>query len=266
MESTAPLVQLRNISKAYGSVQALLNVDLDLYASEVLALVGDNGAGKSTLAKIVSGAHQPDTGDIVIDGRPCVLSTPLDAKRLGIEMLYQDLGLLENLSVAANVFLGREIPLRLLGRPSAWMDTQEMARRTRGLLQQYGLEIDSPDRSVAALSGGQRQLIAIARSALWGSRLIVLDEPTAALGVRESARVLDIVRQLRKGGVAVLVISHNLEHVFSIADRIAVLRRGRNAGTLQTSESTPSDVVHYITGAEFGHLNGSTQTRVAEGP
>jgi ABC-type sugar transport system ATPase subunit len=248
----APLLTLRQISKTYGRVQALDRVDFDVYRGEVLALVGDNGAGKSTLAKVISGAHLPDSGTIDFDSEGWSVTRPSEAKQRGIEMLYQDLGLLENLAIDANVFLGREARVRILDRLQLpLMDVKRMARETRRLLDNYGLQLDAK-RPVSALSGGQRQLVAIARTAGWGSKLIVMDEPTAALGVRESARVLELVNQLRGRDAAVVLISHNLEHVFSIADRIAVLRRGRNAGTVRRDQSSPSEIVHFITGAEFG--------------
>lgn len=247
----APLLRLQAVTKSYGSVEALRGVDLDLSRGEVLALVGDNGAGKSTLAKIISGAHLPDSGSIEYEGAPWQVSGPSHAKHLGIEMLYQNLGLLDNLKVEANIFLGREARIQLGQVSLPVMDVRRMAREARALLDRYGLAVDAR-RPVSALSGGQRQLVAIARTAGWGQKAVILDEPTAALGVRESGRVLELIEQLRTQGVAVLLISHNLEHVFSIADRIAVLRRGQNAGTVRRDQSSPSEIVHFITGAEFG--------------
>ena len=184
-EPTLPLLRLRGITKSYGSVRALRGVELDLFPGEVLALVGDNGAGKSTLAKIISGAHQPDTGEIEFGGGPWAVQRPADAKRLGIETLYQDLGLLDNLTVEANIFLGRERRIQLRGVNLPFLNTRRIAREARALLERYGLDVD-PKRPMSGLSGGQRQLVAIARTAGWGSKVIVLDEPTAALGVRES--------------------------------------------------------------------------------
>ena len=257
LTTAPPLLQLQQISKAYGHVQALQEVDFDVVTGEVIALVGDNGAGKSTLAKVISGAIKPDRGEMYFDGRPYHVDTPLDAKKRGIEIVYQNLGLLDNLTIAANVFLGREVRVKWLGRRNTpLMDLPGMARQTRAMLDQYGLDVDSTERLVSELSGGQRQLIAISRAASWGSRVIVMDEPTAALGVRESRKVLELLLQLKGRGVAVIVISHNLEHVFSVADRIAVLRRGRNVGTVRTTDSSPSEIVHYITGAEFSGSNG----------
>jgi ABC-type sugar transport system ATPase subunit len=248
--TTRPLLELRKISKSYGRVQALTDVDLEVFPGEVLALVGDNGAGKSTLAKVISGAHQPDDGEIVFDGEAHAIASPSDGKQLGIEMVYQNLGLLENLTVAANIFLGRELRRKVAGRSLPFLDQRGMERRSQALLEQEGAQGISPRRSVAALSGGQRQLVAIARAAGWGHRLIVMDEPTAALGVRESRMVLDLVDHLRSRGVAILVISHNLEHVFEIADRIAVLRRGKSVGTVRTAESRPDEIVRLIVGAD----------------
>jgi ABC-type sugar transport system ATPase subunit len=244
------LLKLRDISKAYGSVQAIQNVDFDAYEGEVIALVGDNGAGKSTLVKVISGAHKPDSGEISFEGKACHFDTPLDAKRLGIEIVYQNLGLLENLSITANIFLGREERVKLFGRyQTPFMNFRAMDKQAHALLKQYSMTVDSPKRHVAKLSGGQRQMVAIARGAGWGSRMIVMDEPTAALGVQESKKVLDLVKRLRERGIGVIIISHNLEHVFDIADRITVLRRGQVVGTVKAAESSPSEVVHLITGA-----------------
>jgi ABC-type sugar transport system ATPase subunit len=245
-----PLLELRGIGKSYGSVQALTDVDLRVDPGEVVALVGDNGAGKSTLAKVISGAHQPDGGELLIEGHRQVVSSPAEGKRLGIEMVYQNLGLLENLSVAANMFLGREVRREIAGIRTPFMDVRTMTHRTKEMLDAQGRHTIPPRRSVAELSGGQRQLVAITRAAGWGSRLLVMDEPTAALGVRESMQVLRTIQGLRDRGISVLMISHNLEHVFALCDRIAVLRRGQNAGTVMTSETTPDEVVKLIVGAE----------------
>jgi ABC-type sugar transport system ATPase subunit len=261
-----PLLELRRISKSYGRVQALREVELDVQPSEILALVGDNGAGKSTLAKVISGAHRPDEGEIVFDGERREIGSPSDGKQLGIEMVYQNLGLLENLSVAANIFLGRELRRTVAGRRTPFLDLAAMDRRSKELLDAEGARGIPTRRNVAALSGGQRQLVAIARAAGWGQRLIVMDEPTAALGVRESQLVLDLMRDLRARGIAILVISHNLEHVFEIADRIAVLRRGRSVGTVKVSECRPDEVVRLILGADVASPLGARKTAGTEPP
>ena len=250
MVTQEALLSLRHICKAYGSVQALDAVDFDVYPSEVVALVGDNGAGKTTLVKVIAGAHKPDHGDIFFDGKPHHFDTPSAAKQVGIEVVYQNLGLIENLSIAANVFLHREPRLKLLNRvDTPFMNFRDMNVRTRTMLERYNVSIDSPKRLVSKLSGGQRQLVAIARGAGWGSRLLVMDEPTAALGIQESRKVLDLVHHLKDQGVSVVIVSHNLEHVFEVADRITVLRRGQVAGSVRADVSTASDVVHLITGA-----------------
>ncbi len=250
MTTSSPLLELRRISKSYGKVEAVSDVDLQIHPAEILALVGDNGAGKSTLAKIISGAHRSDIGEVRFAGEARELASPAEAKRLGIEMVYQNLGLLENLTVAANIFLGRELRRTIAGVSTPLLDLRAMEQRSLELLEAEGARGIPPRRGVSALSGGQRQLVAIARAAGWGNRLIVMDEPTAALGVQESLMVLELVRHLRSRGIAVLVISHNLEHVFAMADRIAVLRRGRLVGTVRTSETDPNDVVRLIVGAD----------------
>lgn len=265
MTEREALLSLRGISKAYGSVQALDTVDFDVFPSEVVALVGDNGAGKTTLVKIIAGAHQPDRGEIYFDGERHDFDTPSAAKRAGIEVVYQTLGLVENLSVAANVFLHREPRVKLLRRVNTpFMNFREMNTRTTSMLQRYNVAIDSPKRLVSKLSGGQRQLVAIARGAGWGSRLLVMDEPTAALGIQESRKVLDLVHQLKEQRVSVVIVSHNLEHVFEVADRIVVVRRGKIAGSVHADASTASDVVHLITGAtEVGKSRAIVSAEIA---
>jgi ABC-type sugar transport system ATPase subunit len=244
------VLELRGITKHYGSVEALRGVSLDVGEAEIVALVGDNGAGKTSLAKVIAGAHQPTAGEVLVDGEVQSIRTPSDAKHLGIEMVYQNLGLLENLTVAGNIFLGREQRVHVGGLATPFMDRRTMNRRAAELLAEQGATRIPVRRSVAELSGGQRQMVAITRAAGWGSRLIVMDEPTAALGVQESLLVLDLMRRLRERGISVLVISHNLEHVFAVADRIAVIRRGDNAGTLRTAETRPDEVVRLIVGAD----------------
>jgi len=251
-----PLLALRHISKSYGGVLALDDVDFEVYPGEVVALVGDNGAGKTTLVKVIAGAHTPDRGEIHVDGQLRRFDTPSAAKSAGIEVVHQSLGLLENLSVAANLFLGREVQLTMFGKmKTPFMDFRTMNERTRSMLAQYNVVIDSPKRLVSKLSGGQRQLVAITRGAGWGSRLLVMDEPTAALGIQESAKVLELVRQLKEHSVGVMVISHNLEQVFSMADRVAVMRRGRLVGSVRADGSNVGDVIALITGAsEVGKM------------
>ena len=241
---TQPLLEARGISKSFLHVQALDNVDFRVEPGEVVALVGDNGAGKSTLMKTLCGAYQPDAGSIVFDGRPVTLRTQRDAIALGIAVVYQDLALVDHRDVASNVFLGRE-PTR-----GAAVDKPRMVREAREVLNNLKVTIPSVQTLVGLLSGGQRQAVAIARAVHQGGRLIFMDEPTAALGVREQAKVLRLIEDLRSQGTAVVVVSHNLQHVFSIADRIVVLRGGRNAGERTKAETTPEDIVRLIVGAD----------------
>jgi D-xylose transport system ATP-binding protein len=233
----------RTISKRYGAVQALDGVSLDLAPGEVVALVGDNGAGKSTLVKVLSGVVVPDEGTIEQDGRPVRLNTPHDAQRLGVATVHQDLALCENLDVVANLFLGAERSRWSVLRPI------RMERTSRDLLTSLDVRIRDIRVPVAMLSGGQRQSVAIARALVADPRVVILDEPTAALGVEQTAQVLDLIRRLRDRGLAVLVISHNLADVRAVSDRTVVLRLGRNAGEFRTAESTPEAVVAAITGS-----------------
>ncbi len=236
------LVSLRAISKHFGAVSALTEVDLDIFPSEILALVGDNGAGKSTLIKILAGVLQPSSGAISFEGAPVTLSNPSAALRLGIATVFQDLALCENLDVVANIFLGRELsPLQL--------DEVAMEVRAWTLLGELSARIPSVREPVAALSGGQRQTVAIARSLLMNPRVILLDEPTAALGVAQTAEVLNLIERVRDRGLGVVIISHNMEVVRAVADRIVVLRLGRNNGVFPPDASN-HDLVSAITGAE----------------
>ena len=241
---TPPLLEARGISKSFLHVQALDDVDFRVDPGEVVALVGDNGAGKSTLMKTLCGAYQPDAGSIVFDGRPVAMRTPRDAIALGIAVVYQDLALVDHRDVASNVFLGRE-PTRGVA-----VDKPRMVREAREVLDNLKVTIPSVQTLVGLLSGGQRQAVAIARAVHQGGRLIFMDEPTAALGVREQAKVLRLIEDLRSQGTAVVVVSHNLQHVFSVADRIVVLRGGRNAGERIKAETTPEDIVRLIVGAD----------------
>jgi len=241
---------MRGISKRYGAVQALTKVDFEVYAGEVVALVGDNGAGKSTLIKCVAGTHTPDEGTILFDGKEIHLHMPSDATRLGIETVYQDLAVCDNLDVVQNMFLGRERVTRLLPPIVEILSEFEMEKRSLDVLQTLSVTtIANVREKVASLSGGQRQSVAIARAAMWDSKLVILDEPTAALGVAQTEQVLALIRRLREHGLGVVVISHNLHEVFSIADRIIVLRLGRRVATFEHGATTPDEVVAAITGA-----------------
>jgi D-xylose transport system ATP-binding protein len=245
-----PILETRGISKRYGAVQALTGVDFEVYTREVVALVGDNGAGKSTLIKCIAGTHTPDEGRILFEGREVHLRAPSDATRLGIETVYQDLAICDNLDVVQNMFLGREQVLHLIPPAVELLSEFEMEKRSLEVLQTLSVTTISNVRTkVAALSGGQRPSVAIARAGMWNSKLVILDEPTAALGVAQTEQVLALVRKLREQGLGVVVISHNLHEVFSVADRIIVLRLGRRVATFVRGAATPEEVVAAITGA-----------------
>jgi len=250
------VLRLRGVSKNFGAVSALADVDLDVHAGEVVALVGDNGAGKSTLVKILAGVHQPTSGMIAFDGKDVVLSDPATALGLGIATVFQDLALCENLDVVANIFLGRELnPARL--------DEVSMEIRAWTLLNELSARIPSVREPVASLSGGQRQTVAIARSLLTEPKLILLDEPTAALGVAQTAEVLDLIERVRARGLGVIVISHNMEDVRAVADRIVVLRLGRNNGEFGPDVSN-QDLVTAITGADENSVSRRANRRGAQ--
>ena len=241
--NAAPLLELRGISKSFGSVQALTEVDFDVRAGEVMALVGDNGAGKSTLIKCVAGIHPIDDGEVFFDGEHVSISGPKDAARLGIEVVYQDLALCDNLDVVQNMYLGREASDRI-GR----LRETEMEAKTAETMKGLSVTtIRSIRQKVASLSGGQRQSVAVARAVMWNSRLVILDEPTAALGVAQTRQVLELVKRLADQGLAVVIISHNLHDIFEVAHRITVLRLGRAVRVFEREETTQQEVVHAIT-------------------
>jgi len=244
-----PLLELRGAGKSYGAVRALQGVDLAVEAGEVLALLGDNGAGKSTLIKAIGGVHQLDEGELRVDGRPVVLRAPSEARDRGIEVLHQDLGLFDNLSAIANFFVGREPRRpRWLGRLGA-LDEGTMAREWEGHAERLRVRIPDARQEVGLMSGGQRQSVAVLRACAFASRLVVLDEPTAALGLRESGQVLDLVRRLPEEGIAVILISHNLEHVMQVADFAVVLRQGRRVGQAAPTPENHEALVSMIVGA-----------------
>ena len=244
---TTPLLQARSISKRFGALQALADVDVDINAGEVLAILGDNGAGKSTFIKILSGAYEPSAGTLLLDGAPVSFASPQDAADVGIATLFQELALSENLSIAENVFLGRELVRRLLGVP--FLRRQAMKQKVAELLNTLEAHISDPEATVGSLSGGQRQAVAISRALNLNARLVVMDEPTAALAVAETRKVLQLIRRLAEGGRAVILISHNMHDVFEVADRIVVFRRGRKIAERRRSETDPEEVVSFITGA-----------------
>ena len=246
---TTPVLSLRGIRKHYGPVHALDGVDFDLLPGEIVGLVGDNGAGKSTLVKVMSGALEPDAGTILFEGKEVMLRSPLEARAIGIETVYQDLAVIPWLDVEANLFLGREITGRRWW--NRWLlDKRAMRREAASHIASLRVGLKSVRQPVGLLSGGQRQSVAVARAISWGRKVVVMDEPTAALGVRESQGVLDLIRRVKERGLSVVLISHNLPHVFEVTDRIFVLRQGSEAGTLATRKAHVSEVVGLITGVQ----------------
>jgi D-xylose transport system ATP-binding protein len=256
MSSQPPLLRLRGVSKRFGAVQALSGVDFEIHAGEVVALVGDNGAGKSTFVKILSGIYSADAGEVFADGEPVTIRGTADAARIGIATVYQDLALADNLDVVANLFMGREELSHGPGRLTWQLDETDMEHRSHELLDQLAVTIPNVRSEVATMSGGQRQQVAVARSLLGEPRIVLLDEPTAALGVAQTAQVLALIKRLRERGLGVMVISHNLADVFEVADRIVVLRLGRLAGSFKVGETTQDEVVAAITGARLGASAG----------
>jgi D-xylose transport system ATP-binding protein len=253
----APLLALEGVSKRFGPVQALEGVDFAVRGGEVVALVGDNGAGKSTLVKAISGIHTTDEGKILFEGRPVKISTPSDAVELGIATVYQDLALCDNLDVVANLFLGHELISPGVGTLTEQLDETAMEHRSHELLEQFAVTIPSVRSEVGGLSGGQRQQVAVARSLLGEPKVVLLDEPTAALGVAQTATVLELIKRLRERGLGVVVISHNLADVFAVADRVFVLRLGRPAGIFDAHKASQEDVVAAITGATEAKEHGN---------
>ena len=254
--SETPLLQLRGITKSFGSVQALTDVDFEVRRGEVMALVGDNGAGKSTLIKCVAGIHAADSGEILFDGKPVHIHGPKDSARLGIEVVYQDLALCDNLDVVQNMYLGREERdwLYRLKEPA-------MEQRTAETLRSLSVTtIRSVRQPVASLSGGQRQSVAVAKAVQWNSKVVILDEPTAALGVAQTRQVLELVKRLAEQGLSVVLISHNLHDVFEVATRITVLRLGRDVGVYEREKTTQQEVVQAITAGIPTKVAGIPQT------
>jgi simple sugar transport system ATP-binding protein len=249
-DGAGSILKVKNVTKTYGGLHALRGVTMDVFPGEVVGLVGDNGAGKSTLMKIVAGAQPPTSGTLEIDGERRVFANPIDAVEAGISTVYQDLALAMHRDVAANFFLGRElISAGWLGRRLGWLDRSKMRERTREELARLHTRIPSVEVSCRALSGGQRQALAIARAAAWCRRVLLLDEPTSALGVKQQHEVLELVRRIRDSGVAVVLVSHQMQDVVSVCDRVTVLRLGNVAARLTKDEITVDNLVAYITGA-----------------
>jgi simple sugar transport system ATP-binding protein len=249
--TSRPTLQVKEISKHFGGLTAVDQVSLEIYPGEVVGLLGDNGAGKSTLIKLISGVYKPDSGQIFFEDKEANYSSPLEARQHGIETIYQDLALCENLDATANIFLGREPLKRRLG-VFRTVDRAKMLTESRQVLQQLDIRIPNLRRPIRQMSGGQRQAVSIARAVYWNARLMIMDEPTAALGVPEQRKVLQLVRTLRERGVPVIVISHNMQDVFEVADRIVVMRRGRKVGERLTHQTNTNEIVSLMVGAEQG--------------
>lgn len=245
VQASGPVLSLKNIRKTFGGIVAIENFSLDIHAGEIVALVGDNGAGKSTLIKIISGVYQPTSGSISIDGAPVSMASATMARSQGIEVVYQDLALADQQTVYMNMFLGRE-PTNALGL----LDRRRMIAETEKLVTDLDVRIPSAHATIRDLSGGQRQGVAIARATHWASKLILLDEPTAALGVAETAKVEEIVASLKSRNIGVLIISHSLDQVFKLADRICVLRRGNQIGVRDTARTDKNEIIAMITGLQ----------------
>lgn len=250
--SIEPLLTARGLVKRYGRVTALNNADFDLYPGEILAVIGDNGAGKSSLIKAISGAVTPDEGEILLEGKPVSFKSPMEARDAGIETVYQNLALSPALSIADNMFLGREIRKPgIMGNWFRMLDRSAMEKRAREKLTELGLmTIQNIGQAVETLSGGQRQGVAVARAAAFGSKVVIMDEPTAALGVKESRRVLELILDVKRRGLPIVLISHNMPHVFEVADRIHIHRLGRRLAVINPKEHSMSDAVAFMTGAK----------------
>jgi D-xylose transport system ATP-binding protein len=250
-----PLLKCTGIDKSFGAVSVLKGVDFHVHAGEVMALVGDNGAGKSTLIKCIAGIYPADSGEVFFDGQPVTINGPKDAAKLGIEVVYQDLALCDNLDVVQNMYLGREELSSLLR-----LDETKMERKARETLASLAVTtIKSVRQPVASLSGGQRQSVAVAKAVMWNSRLVILDEPTAALGVAQTRQVLDLVRRLADNGLAVVIISHNLHDIFEVADRITVLRLGKSVAEVAVKGTTQQQVVQLITAGTLDRVPGQAE-------
>jgi fructose transport system ATP-binding protein len=252
-----PILQAKNINKRYGKVVALDNANLELYGDEVLGVIGDNGAGKSTLIKALCGAVQPDSGEIYLDGKLVTFSSPIEARKTGIETVYQNLALSPALTIADNMFLGREIHKKgIMGKFFRVLDQSGMQELARKKLSELGLlTIQNINQQVETLSGGQRQGVAVARATAFGTKVIIMDEPTAALGVKESRRVLELINEVKSRGIPIILISHNMPHVFEVADRVHVHRLGKRLCVVKPKDYSMSDAVALMTGAKEAPTN-----------
>jgi fructose transport system ATP-binding protein len=255
VSTPTPILQARGIVKRFGHVVALNGADFELNPGEITAIIGDNGAGKSTLIKTLSGAIQPDDGEILLDGEHVRFRSPLDARRVGIETVYQDLAVAPSLDIAENIFLGRELQYRgSIGRLLRTLDKRTMRREASRHFSELRIGIPSVGQAVENLSGGQRQGVAVARASAWGRRLVIMDEPTAALGVKETRQVLDLILRVRERGLPVILISHDMPHVFELADRIQIMRLGKRVAVVTPQTHSMSEAVAIMTGATPGEL------------
>lgn len=241
-----PVLQIKGVSKRFGALQALSNISFEVGRGEVLALLGDNGAGKSTMVKVISGSYRADSGEVLFEGKPVHLNNPHEAKELGIETVYQDLSLCPNMDTVANFFMGRELTRNIMGFKV--LREKEMEVFTRKSLADIGSNIPDLRKQVEYLSGGQRQAIELARFVAWGGKLVMLDEPFAALGVEQTRRGLDLVNKVKAKGISIIVITHNIAHAFQVADRVIVFRQGQVVDTKKRSETTPDEIINLITG------------------
>lgn len=256
-----PALEIRDLSKTFGAVRALRGVSFSLRRGEVLGLLGDNGAGKTTLVRCLSGMHSPDSGTILIHGAQVDLKSPQDARGIGIETVHQTLAVVPEMDVAANMFLNRELTSRMpVLKHLGWLDKRRMYRRTREILDRLHVEVPSVRQRLADLSGGQRQAVAVSRAVEWSNDIVLLDEPTAAVGVEQAGVILDLIRKLSHEGIAVLLISHNMQHVVEVCDRAVVLRHGAKVGDVVVTEVTAADLVDLITGARrSGSYDGDSE-------
>jgi D-xylose transport system ATP-binding protein len=261
----SPILEMRGISKRFGAVQALSVVDFEVYQGEVVGLVGDNGAGKSTLVKIIAGTYQPDSGQYLFEGEEVSVHNPRQSANLGIQTVYQDLALCDNLDVVANLYLGREETQTVAPGLFDSLDEVTMEQRALRFIKDLRVSIPSVRAQIATLSGGQRQSVAVARAVMWNSKVVLLDEPTAALGVEQTRQVKELILRLRDQGLGIVVISHNLADIFDVSDRIIVLRLGRRVATFKTHVSNPEQVVASITGAAFGAVESETGIKTGMG-
>jgi ABC-type sugar transport system, ATPase component len=264
-QESPPVLEMRGISKRFGAVQALSGVDFEVFQGEVVGLVGDNGAGKSTLVKIIAGTYQPDSGRYIFEGEEASVSSPRQAANLGIQTVYQDLALCDNLDVVANLYLGREETQPVIPGLFDSLDEITMEQRALRFIRDLHVNIPTVRSRIATLSGGQRQSVAVARAVMWNSKIVLLDEPTAALGVEQTHQVKDLILRLRNQGLGIVVISHNLADIFDVSDRIIVLRLGMRVATFNTHVSNPGQVVAAITGAVFGPVESDTEIKKERG-